>query len=359
MYQTERGTCNFSYSRWIVKLAPNYSPMSEFSEQVDRPAFEQKLMAGFAIAKWQDVRVVVTVSGGADSVSLLCALLAIRNKQAAGDVHVLHVNHRWRAEQSDADQQFVEDLCAQFEVPCHAVVLELSEKTEETARLERYKVFLEQARQLGARYVLTAHTRDDQVETLIDRVFRGTGLSGLKGIPRTRELDHGISLLRPLLGHSREEVLSYLEQLGQEYCEDSTNQSLDFTRNRIRHELLPLLKENYHAEADRAVLRLSEMALELSEYLSTEAAVVAERVVMESASDLLVLNCNSFVNVASIVVREVLIKLWVGAGWPRQSMTRGHWLQLESLLVGEQSVVMFPGEIRAEKNGEQLSLTRR
>ena len=95
------------------------------------------------------------------------------------------------------------------------------------------------------------------------------------GIPRTRELDHGISLLRPLLGHSREEVLSYLEQLGQEYCEDSTNQSLDFTRNRIRHELLPLLKENYHAEADRAVLRLSEMAWELSEYLSTEAAVVA------------------------------------------------------------------------------------
>ena len=76
---------------------------------------------------------------------------------------------------------------------------------------------------------------------------------------------------------------------------------------------------------------------------------MAERVVMESASDLLVLNCNSFVNVASIVVREVLIQLWVGAGWPRQSMTRGHWLQLESLLVGEQSVVMFPGEIRARK----------
>ena len=169
------------------------------------------------------------------------------------------VNHRWRAGEIRCRPAVWLRICAQFEVPCHTVVLEISEKTEETARLERYKVFLEQARQLGARYVLTAHTRDDQVETLIDRVFRGTGLSGLKGIPRTRELDHGISLLRPLLGHSREEVLSYLEQLGQEYFEDSTNQSLDFTRNRIRHELLPLLKENYHAEADRAVLRLESL----------------------------------------------------------------------------------------------------
>ena len=333
--------------------------MSQQDPETHRHAFEARLQQEFAAAKWQDVRVLVAVSGGADSVALLQGLRAIRTGRGQGDLHVIHVNHRWRGKQSDDDEQFVADLCDDFGIACHRVQCAAGGKTEELARNQRYQVFAEKARELGARFVLTAHTQDDQVETLIDRIFRGTGLSGLRGIPRTRVLDHGITLLRPMLTHSREQVLGYLERLAQPYREDTSNQSLDYTRNRIRLELLPLLKECYHSDADRAVLRIQEMATELSDYLTADAQQVAEKVLQDCSSQQVVLDCRGLNAVPSVVVREALLQIWTQAGWPRKAMTRAHWLQLETMMVAESGVVMFPGSIRAEKNGEQLSLTRR
>ncbi|MBA62402.1 MAG: tRNA lysidine(34) synthetase TilS [Planctomycetaceae bacterium] len=340
-------------------MARNYLRVSEFSEQADYHDFEVILQQEFATSKWHDVRVILAVSGGADSVALLRGLYALRAKQSHGELHVVHVNHRWRGEQSDADEQFVADLCVHLEVKCHRLRIQAENKTEEEARNQRYQIFLEKARELGARYVLTAHTQDDQIETLIDRIFRGTGLTGLQGIPRTRILDHGITLLRPMLTHTRTQVLNYLHKLDQDYREDSSNQSLDYTRNRIRNELLPLLKSQYHSDADQAVLRLRETALELSDYLAAEAGQVAEKVLQVCSHEQVVLECTAFQGVASVIVREVLVQLWQQADWPRQAMTRGHWLQLETMVLGASDPLMFPGSIRAEKNGELLSLTRR
>tara|TARA_B100000700_G_scaffold162493_1_gene179847 strand:- start:134 stop:1165 length:1032 start_codon:yes stop_codon:yes gene_type:complete len=333
--------------------------MPELNNTLERHSFEQKFVAGFAVSKWQDVRILVAVSAGADSVALLRAIVALREADATGDIHVIHVNHRWRAEASDADQRFVEGLSEELGVPCHVVAAEAGDKTEEGAREQRYRAFLDQARQTGARLVLTAHTKNDQIETLIDRIFRGTGLVGLKGIPRTRSLDHGISLVRPLLEFERDEILQYLAELDQAYCEDATNQSLDYTRNRIRNELLPLLKQSYHADADQAVLRLRELALELSAYVAGDVREVREAAVSVRSDGGFVLHCDRLTNVASVVIRELFVKLWSEADWPRKAMTRVHWLQLESLVSSDIPAVMLPGEIRAEKNGEQLTLTRR
>ena len=333
--------------------------MSQQNPETLGDTFEAMLQQEFDVAKWQDVRVLVAVSGGADSVALLQGLRAIRTGRGQGDLHVIHVNHRWRGQQSDDDEQFVADLCDESGIACHRIQCTAAGKTEELARNQRYQVFSEKARELGARYVLTAHTQDDQVETLVDRIFRGTGLSGLRGIPRTRVLDHGITLLRPMLTHSRKHVLGYLEHLGQPYREDSSNQSLDFTRNRIRLELLPLLKECYHSDADRAVLRIQEMATELSDYLTADAQQVVEKVLENCSSQQVNMDCRGFNGVSSVVVREALLQIWKRAGWPRKAMTRSHWLQLETMVVAETEVTIFPGSIRAEKNGEQLSLTRR
>ena len=333
--------------------------MSQQNSETLGHAFEARLQQEFAAAKWQDVRVMVAVSGGADSVALLQGLRAIRTGRGQGDLHVIHVNHRWRGQQSDDDEQFVADLCHELEIVCHRVRCDPAGKTEELARNQRYQVFSEKAREFGARYVLTAHTQDDQIETLVDRIFRGTGLSGLGGIPRTRVLDHGITLLRPMLTHSREHVLGYLEQLGQPYREDSSNQSLDFTRNRIRLELLPLLKKCYHSDADLAVLRIQEMATELSDYLTADAQQVVEKVLQNCSPQQVTMDCRGFNGVSSVVVREALLQVWKRVGWPRKGMTRSHWLQLETMVMAESDVTIFPGSIRAEKNGEQLSLTRR
>ncbi len=333
--------------------------MSQQNPETLGHTFEAKLQEEFDVTKWHDIRVLVAVSGGADSVALVRGLSAMRPVRMQGELHVVHVNHCWRGQQSDDDEQFVADLCHELEIVCHRVRCEAAGKTEEAARNQRYQVFLDKARGLGARYVLTAHTRDDQVETLVDRIFRGTGLSGLRGIPRTRLLDHGITLLRPMLTHSRQHVLGYLEQLAQPYREDSSNQSLDFTRNRIRLELLPLLKEYYHSDADRAVLRIQEMATELSDYLTTDAQQVVEKVLEHCSSQRVTMNCLGFNGISSVVIREALLQVWKRAGWPRKAMTRSHWLQLETMVATESDVMIFPGSIRAEKNGEQLSLTRR
>ncbi len=333
--------------------------MSEFGEQLEFHDLEMQLQTDFAPSAWQDVRTILAVSGGADSVALLRAMVACRPTAATGDLHVIHVNHGWREEQSDGDQQFVEQLCDELGLACHAVSRTSEVITEELARNQRYEVFLEKARQLGARYVLTAHTQNDQVETLIDRVFRGTGLAGLRGIPRTRQLDHGITLLRPLLNQTRASVLAYLKQLGQLHREDSSNQSSEFTRNRIRNELIPLLKTQYHAGADQAILRLRETAIELSDYLATKSEPIAERAVISCADHQVVLDCTAFRGVASVEVRQALLQIWQQAGWPRQDMTRGHWLQLETLVSKTSEPLTLPGNVRAEKNGEQLSLTRR
>ena len=333
--------------------------MSQFNEQVDFHDFEVKLQQGFAASKWQDVRVILAVSGGADSVAMLRSVAALRPDDSIGDLHVVHINHGWRGEHSDGDQEFVVDLCARWNIECHCIGMPAGLRTEEEARNQRYQTFHEKACELGARYVFMAHTQDDQIETLIDRVFRGTGLSGLLGIPRTRRLDHGITLLRPMLLHRRAEVIDYLQDLGQDYREDSSNQTLDYKRNRIRNELLPLLKLQYHSEADQAVLRLKEMASELFEYLSTDAKKLVDQALVSCDEQQLTLDCRCFAGVASVVVREALLQVWQQAKWPRQGMTRSHWLQLEAIVLSTSEAVMFPGSIRAEKNGEQLLLTRR
>lgn len=359
MYQIERAICNFWNPSLQRPAALNYPSMSPSNEQADFHHFEAKLQQELAASKWQDLRAILAVSGGADSVAMLRSFVALRPDDGIGDLHVVHINHGWRGEHSDGDQQFVVDLCERWNIECHCIGVSTGRGTEEEARNQRYQVFREKACELGARYVLTAHTQDDQVETLIDRIFRGTGLSGLQGIPRTRKLDLGITLLRPMLSHRREEVINYLEDLGQDYRQDSSNQTLDYKRNRIRNELLPLLKLHYHSEADQAVLRLKEMASELFEYLSTDAKNLVEQALVSCGNKQITLDCRCFAGVASVVVREALLEVWQQAKWPRQGMTRSHWLQLEAIVLSASEAVMFPGSIRAEKNGEQLSLTRR
>ena len=184
-------------------------------------------------------KVVAGVSGGADSTALLLILLQLGYR-----VHAVHCNFHLRGAGSDRDQQFVTDLCKRLDVElsvCHYDTREYASSQgisiEMAARQLRYADFERIKNECGAEAVCIAHHRDDSVETLLLNLIRGTGLRGLTGIKQKNGY-----VVRPLLCLSRQEILDWLHQINQPYVTDSTNLETDFTRNKIRLELLPLMR---------------------------------------------------------------------------------------------------------------------
>lgn len=210
-------------------------------------------------------RVLVLVSGGPDSVALLRVLLDLGNDPA-----VLHVDHGLRGEESREDADFVLDLCESLGVRCEMRRTHFPDASnlQERAREERYRLAGEVARNFGASAIATGHTADDVAETVLLNLSRGSGLRGVSGIPPKRG-----NIVRPLLERGREEILAYLESLGQPYRTDSTNLTTKYARNRLRLEVMPLLEDMYPG-ASRNLARAARLAredLETLEGLSAEA----------------------------------------------------------------------------------------
>lgn len=207
----------------------------------------------------QGDRIAVGVSGGADSVALLRFLAALR-PQFGWDLVVCHIHHGLRGAEADRDERFVRALAEQLGLPCavsriDAAALALRDhiSVEEAGRMARYAFFAQTAGEGGR--IATAHTLDDSIETVLMNLVRGTGLRGLCGIPRIRG-----NIVRPLLDCTRAEVEDYLGALGQPYCTDSTNLTDDYTRNRIRHDILPrlcALNPNFPGAMARMLPRLA------------------------------------------------------------------------------------------------------
>ena len=207
----------------------------------------------------QGDRIAVGVSGGADSVALLRFLAALR-PQFGWDLVVCHIHHGLRGAEADRDECFVRALAEQLGLPCavsriDAAALALRDhiSVEEAGRMACYAFFAQTAGEGGR--IATAHTLDDSIETVLMNLVRGTGLRGLCGIPRIRG-----NIVRPLLDCTRAEVEDYLGALGQPYCTDSTNLTDDYTRNRIRHDILPrlcALNPNFPGAMARMLPRLA------------------------------------------------------------------------------------------------------
>lgn len=211
-----------------------------------------KAIRGFAMLKPGD-QVVCAVSGGADSMALLYAMQMLAPKL---NIHVsaAHFNHRLRGEESDRDEQFVRDFCRWQEIPLYVgngQIVAGEKGLEAAARDARY-AFL---KSLTGK-IATAHTANDNAETVLMHMLRGTGLKGLGGVAPVSD-----RLIRPMLSVTREEVLTFLREYHISYVEDSSNQTDQFLRNRLRHHVIPLLKQ----ENPRLAENLSAMALRLRE----------------------------------------------------------------------------------------------
>ena len=193
-------------------------------------------------------RVAVAVSGGADSVALLVAMADARSETGIV-LSAIHVHHGLRGAEADGDAQFVADLAKQLDVPLRtehgdvaALAAERGRGIEEAARALRYRCFDELLASHNIHAVATAHTLDDQAETVLMKLLRGAWTEGLGGIAPVVTVESG-RIVRPLLAVSRAEIVTYLEARGHPWREDSTNRELTFTRNRVRYTLLPQMKE--------------------------------------------------------------------------------------------------------------------
>jgi tRNA(Ile)-lysidine synthase len=215
--------------------------------------------------------VLVGVSGGPDSVSLLHLLTRVENGPR---LHVAHLDHGLR-EESAGDAFFVRELCREWGV---AVTVEQRDvrqarkagSLEDAARRVRYGFFAEVAAANGAEAVAVGHTADDQVETVLLHMARGAGLEGLAGMGEDMRRNDGLRVVRPLLSVTKAETLAYCEAQGILYRQDASNASMRFVRNRVRHKLLPALRA-INPNVDEALLRLAETARGEADYWRVEA----------------------------------------------------------------------------------------
>ncbi len=223
-------------------------------------------------------RICVGLSGGADSLALLLTLHAAntapRDSLGIG-LSAIHIHHGLRGQEADADQRFVEDLCTRLDIPLHlhhasvpGRVTQTRETIEEAARNLRYDFFSTLLANGQADAVLTAHTLDDQAETVLMKLLRGAWTEGLSAIHPVLTLPKG-KILRPFLATRRAGIESFLQSIGQPWRNDSTNTDTAFTRNRIRHELLPQLR-TFNPNLDQTLANLAELAREEESRWQTE-----------------------------------------------------------------------------------------
>jgi tRNA(Ile)-lysidine synthase len=227
-------------------------------------------------------RVLVGLSGGADSVALLLVLRELERDGVLAIAGAAHVNHLLRGAESDGDETFCAALAAALDVPFRAVRIDVAalaraqkRSVEDAARSARYSFFERIMSELGAGVVAVAHTREDQAETFLLRLLRGSGTRGLAAIhPRAGRV------IRPLLDAARDDLRAYLSARGQAFRDDSSNADLSIPRNRVRHELIPTLRSRFSAGIIAVLAREAALARQDEEFLQAEAIKLAGRIVL-------------------------------------------------------------------------------
>jgi tRNA(Ile)-lysidine synthase len=221
-----------------------------------------------------DTCTVIAVSGGVDSIALLHILWRVKCRWG-GEIVVAHVNHNRRGLESDEDERFVASLAANLGLPFYSHRLSLAQMDDlssvnfhSAARQARYAFFVDVANQVGATYIATAHHADDHTESVLMQCFRGTGIEGLRGLARERDLS-SVKLIRPVFSVYKSELQAYCAQHHLVFREDRSNQHTSYTRNALRHQLLPAI-EHLFPGYQSALQRLSELAAQDHDYLETE-----------------------------------------------------------------------------------------
>ena len=326
-------------------------------------AFLDDLRHGLELCQIGNERMLVAVSGGADSVALLLGLQAVAHDESL-ELVVAHFNHRLRENASDEDANWVANLAASLGLKCELGVAsseQLSANSsglEETARTLRYRFFDELVVKHLCTSIALAHTADDQAETVLHHLLRGTGMAGLRGMSPVRKSESGHRVVRPILGARRSSVEAFLLERGQSFRTDATNTDTTMTRNRLRHIVLPLLREQINPQVDLAICRLAEQAAEIDDFVRHEANELLDHCLKDCQSETCRLDIAELLNRPKHLVRQVFRELWLRQQWPLQAMGFDHWTRIADVLHTRETITL-PDRIEARFHSERLFVLRR
>ncbi|MBI2901850.1 MAG: tRNA lysidine(34) synthetase TilS [Planctomycetes bacterium] len=318
----------------------------------------------------KDETVLCAVSGGPDSVAMLHLLREVNEIQQLGwKVHAGHVHHGLRGKAADEDQEFVRNLCGKLQVPFHTVKVDaagLKERerlsTEEAARDLRYEWLKKTSYELKAQKIAVAHNLDDQAETILHRIIRGTGLRGLKGMPPIRLLSkkHDLFLVRPLIEVERYEIESYLRERSIPYRTDLTNFDTSITRNKLRHKLFPMIESEFNPRVKMSLVKLGQTAGSFYILLREIANEVYENTKMLSGENEVCLSVEEFAKLPPAIQTLIIDKALQSLLGRLPNLNFEHYLEIISLC-GEQGyakAVRLPKGLEARRESYVLKIYR-
>ncbi len=314
--------------------------------------------------------VLCSVSGGPDSVALLRVLNEL-SREWTLSLSALHVNHGLRGAESDADASFVGTLCRQLEVPLHVRSQRLKAgpgmNLQDLARRVRYRFLSETASAAGS-VVATGHNLQDQGETLLLKLARGAGPTGLSGIFPAREIfPHGreespVRMVRPLLERDRDEILGFLERRGQPYRDDSSNRNLRYDRNWVRHHLIPDLRSRLNPALIPTLGRTARLFQEVAEFLEDEGrkAFRSCRETPSNRSGEVRLRVAALLDLAPALRKEVVRRAVRACKGDLRDLDLEHVDRVLGLVSGRSGRrIHLPGEVEAGLEFGHLRLARR
>lgn len=327
-------------------------------------SFSQELLAEGLLAR--DDRVVVGVSGGADSMALLHLLIGLKAEHDWDlKLHIAHLNHQLRGTESEKDAAFIQAAADSLSIPCTIESCDVATKSkaeslgvEEFGRRIRYEFLERVCIQVGSPVVAVAHHADDNAETILHRVLRGTGIRGLVGIPRVRPLSQAsdIRLIRPLLRLSKKKLVDYLADAGVAYREDRSNETVEPMRNRIRNVLLPQIESEFNPQVRDALNRLGEQAGWVEEYLRETVERTFESLIISRTDQELTLNADALQRKSRIVQTEIVRLAFRSFGLGEQDLGFAHMVSALDLIAdpGSGKQVQLPGGMTIAKRYHQL-----
>ena len=255
-------------------------------------------------------RVVIGVSGGPDSISLLDILNKFKqNKILNFEIIVAHINHQIREEAND-DEEYVQDYCEKNKIKFYSKRIDVIKYAnnnkiglEEAGRNLRYEFFDEILQKENANKIAIAHNKNDKAETIIMNVLRGSGISGLRGIEPIRDNKY----IRPIIECERYEIEKYAQENNLNPRIDKTNYENDCTRNKIRNIVLPYIKKEFNSNIVETINRLSNIATETEEYIQKQAVEIFKELIIEENSKNIVLDLKKFNSKDKLIRKKILI----------------------------------------------------
>jgi len=305
--------------------------------------------------------VVVGVSGGADSMALLHVLLRM-SQEIKLHLFAVHIEHGIRGKPSEEDALFVEEYCRKNQVPCEVRYMDVKKiareqkmTLEQAGRAARYQVFDEVAERLHAQKIAVAHHMDDQAETILLHLLRGSGLKGLVGMEPIREG----RIIRPFIGVSRQQILDYCHAFGIPYRTDHTNFDTQYTRNRVRLELIPYLEKHFNPEIRFTLSRTSDILRVEEDFLEQQTASVYADVVRKGENGLRII-LNRFALLHKAMQRRIIRMLVEELAGGTQDVELRHIEEVIELCLqgGTGQGLDMPGGVRVTKGYDHAYFSR-